>query len=102
MTSIYSKGAILQPRQLRLLNGKRVIFMSGEEGKIAYPYIIIKRKKEFQPVNIENKRVFQEIKQVKNGKVVLAERSNMKSPLYSTGQGISKKNVQISYWRNIK
>lgn len=91
MTNIYSKGAILLPRQLRSLNGKKVMFMTGEEGNITYPYILIKRKNQYHPVNIENKRVFQEIKQVKNGRVILAERVNHNSPLYSTGKGRTQK-----------
>ncbi|MEI3648269.1 hypothetical protein Tempeh6L_11855 [Lactococcus lactis subsp. lactis] len=99
MADIYSKGSIIQPRQLRRLNGKRVVFMSGEEGKIAFPYIIIKRKKDYQPVNIMNRQVFKEIKQIRNGRVTLAERVNSSSPLYSTGQGLSKKKTQTSYWR---
>ncbi|KST87992.1 hypothetical protein LKF67_2506 [Lactococcus lactis subsp. lactis] len=73
--------------------------MSGEEGKIAFPYIIIKRKKDYQPVNIMNRQVFKEIKQIRNGRVTLAERVNSSSPLYSTGQGLSKKKTQTSYWR---
>lgn len=91
MADIYSKGSIIQPRQLRRLNGKRVVFMSGEEGKIAFPYIIINRKKEYHPVNIMNRQVFNEIKMIRNGRSIIAERVNSSSPLWSTGQGLSRR-----------
>lgn len=96
---IFSKGAIVQPRQLRRLNGKTVVFEGGEEGRIAYPLIIIKRGKEYSHVSLTNHRVFNEIIKVRSGKVVIAERVNKKSPLYSTGKGVNHVKKGVSYWR---
>ncbi|RZI47901.1 hypothetical protein [Lactococcus kimchii] len=94
---IFSKGAIIQPRQLKRLNGKTIIFQSGEQGRIAYPLVIIKRGKEFCHVSLTNHRVFKEIVQIKFGKTVIAERVNHNSPLYSTGKGISRVRKKYSF-----
>ncbi|PFG83260.1 hypothetical protein [Lactococcus lactis] len=96
---IFSKGAIVQPRQLRRLNGKTVVFEGGEEGRIAYPLVIIKRGKEFEHVSLKNHRVFNEILKIRSGKVIIAERVNQKSPLYSTGKGVNHVKDGVSYWR---
>ncbi|MCL2113242.1 MAG: hypothetical protein FWH31_04755 [Streptococcaceae bacterium] len=94
---IFSKGAILQPRQLRRLNGKTVVFQSGEQGRIAYPLVIIKRGKEFCHVSLTNHRVFKEIMQIRLGKTIIAERVNQKSPLYTTGKGIRQVKAKYSF-----
>lgn len=96
---IFSKGAMIQPRQLRRLNGKTVVFQSGEQGRIAYPLVIIREKKNFRHVSLANRRVFDEIVQIKNGRTVIAERINSRSPLYATGKGIDRVKEVQSYWR---
>ncbi|AYG02054.1 hypothetical protein [Lactococcus allomyrinae] len=97
--NVFSKGAILQPRQLRRLNGKTIVFQSGEQGRIAYPLAIIKRGKEFCHVNLTNRRVFKEIMQIRWGKIVIAERVNQNSPLYTTGKGIRQVRTKYSFWK---
>ncbi|WP_461221760.1 hypothetical protein [Lactococcus cremoris] len=95
---IFSKGAMIQPRQLRRLNGKVVVFQSGEQGRIAYPLVIIKRGKEFCHVSLTNRRVFKEITQIRYGKAIIAERTTPSSPLYATGKGIRQTKAKYSYW----
>ena len=95
---IFSKGAMIQPRQLRRLNGKTVVFQNGEQGRIAYPLVIIKRGKEFCHVSLTNRRVFKEITQIRLGKTIIAERITPNSPLYATGKGVKQVKAKYSYW----
>lgn len=95
---IFSKGAIIQPRQLRRLNGKIIVFESGVQGRIAYPLVIIREGKNFRHLRITNHKIFKEIQSIKFGSTVIAERVNSNAPLFATGKGVKKINKAYSYW----
>jgi len=85
---LYSKNFALTKRQLRKFNNLKVIFMDGTQGKILYPYVSIRRRQGYEHLNLENDRVFQEVKRIENGRVLVAERRTPKAPLLTTGRGI--------------